>query len=1226
MLRKKAVALALSMLIPTVASALGLGALKARSGLNQPFEGSIEILGATASDFDSLSIRLASPEAFDRAGVQRDAVLLSLKFDVVETPAGNDYIRVSTRDPVREPFLNFLLELNWANGRMVREYTVLLDPPLYDPNRRAAAHAYTPAPTAARPVTPAPTTTTTQAPTAARPVAAAPAVAADGTLGTVQASDTAWALAMRHRPDSSVSVQRMMVALLRANPEAFANDNINQLRRGAVLRMPAQADIDGLSQAEAVAEVARQHQLWEEYRQGLSTATPAQPMSETPASPAPDTDDLDAALAAPDEAEPEKKADDARLELVAPEAGSDDAGTPGAGAAEDADATADEDATVLAAESETTTAAAEAELKSKLDEASEIIDLLQRQVEIKDEELARLQARLAELGVETPPAEEAAAPAAAPGTADSAAEPGSPATPPVADTPPTAEAEAPASEAPATPAADAEAEPAAPPPPPPPVAETKPEPAKPVAKPKPVAPPPPPPASGLDALIPAYLRDAVPGGSTTIAGVLGSVLLLVLAVLGKSLAGRRGKEIKSGPKPAAPAVAVAAPAAAAGATAATTLDELDEPVTPSAPATVADGADQFTRTLEATAEQLQGDPLEEVNVYLAYERFDQAEELVKKVIAQYPNEHKYKLRLLEIYYSANNKQAYETHARELLDAVGEHNPLWENAVAMWTEMSPHRALFEAGPLDATAHDAGGAANEFVDVTGENTSPGGATMTMGPGEDGPLAVTAVGLTNDYTGNESVLDFDLTSSVGDADLEPMLDLTTGEPGAGAGMIDLTATVEQLEKSGFLDLTGGMPLTEEGASDGDAVAFDVSGAVDEAGLDFDTGSADVAGSDELADMADTTETADLSLDATMQPEAETADLLDITKTGNVAGSLDLDADEPLLSVTAGSLADTASGAGMSSAPPADEELSVDFDISDTVAPKVDSGEGPDLDRIEDVDVTAKLPAEEPLDFDIDSLGLDLDIDAPATAATDPLADDDQFDLTVEGEDFSLDLDAEAGADLDLSLQSPNLDFNIADGLSATHGGSGGVDDSDLEFDLALQDTTDFSKLDVDDTLELPKSSTARPAVEPLAESLEDLTRSMEASLAGLDLDEEPADDGMLDLDLGQIGGSEDIELDFSLDDIQPDNSQDTLTLDHEDLSLERTGMHTDRTVVMPRDENVEYQSESDEVDTKLNLAKAYIELGDSEGARTILDEVTREGTDGQQQEARQLLSQLS
>ena len=184
---------------------------------------------------------------------------------------------------------------------------------------------------------------------------------------------------------------------------------------------------------------------------------------------------------------------------------------------------------------------------------------------------------------------------------------------------------------------------------------------------------------------------------------------------------------------------------------------------------------------------------------------------------------------------------------------------------------------------------------------------------------------------------------------------------------------------------------------------------------------------------------------------------------------------------------------------------------------------------------------------------------------------------------------------------------------------------DESDIEFDLALQDTTDFDKLDVDDTLELPKSSTARRGGEPMAESLEDLTRSMEASLAGLDLDEEPTDDGLLDLELGALDG-ESIDLDFSIDDGTLDDAHDTLSIDLEELSLERTGMHVDRTVVMPRDNSVEYQSESDEVDTKLNLAKAYIELGDSDGARAILDEVAREGTDGQQQEAQQLLSQLS
>ncbi|MGE3773418.1 MAG: FimV/HubP family polar landmark protein [Gammaproteobacteria bacterium] len=1194
MLRKKAVALALSMLLPGTATALGLGALKAQSGLNQPFDGRIEILGATAADFDTLSIKLASPEAFERAGVLREAVLLSLKFEVVETPAGNDVIRISTHEPVREPFLNFLLELNWANGRLVREYTVLLDPPLYDPNRRAAAPAYTPAPAAAvRAPSPAPAPAAPRAPTAAPPPAP---VAAAGTLGTVQSSDTAWSLALRHRPDAGISVQRMMIALLRANPEAFTNGNINQLRRGAVLRMPSQAELDGLGQREAVAEVARQHQLWEEYRQGASAAAPAQPLS-APA-PAADGDELEAALAETEEGAPPGKSeapakdDEARLELVPPATEGDKAaGAPGAGAteAEGGKAAGTGDAAARAAEGETTQAAVEAELKSKLDEASEIIDLLQRQVEIKDEELARLQARLAELGVEPEEIAPAVTPPAVPAPGAEAPTPGAE-TPPAETTPPPA----------ATPPAVAET--------PPPAEPSKPAPATPKSA------TPPPPAGPFDSLIPAHLRDAVPGGATTILGVLVSLLVLALVVLGKSLAGRRGKEIKAGPKrPLAPAVAVVAPAAAV---AATTVDEVEAPVAPVAPVVADEHADQFTRTLEATAEQLQGDPLEEVNVYLAYERFDQAEELVKKVIAQYPNEHKYKLRLLEIYYSANNKQAYETHARDLLDAVGDHHPLWENAVAMWNEMSPHRALFASGPLEATAHADSAASSEFVDVTGEATSPpGGATMTMAPGDDA-LAVTAVGLTNDYTGTgESVLDFDLTAaSTGDADLEPMLDLTTGEPGDASAMIDLTATVEQLEKAGFLDLTGDTGETGTAATASEPPSDDGGG---DTALTLDLPE------EEEAEI----ETSDLSLDVSVPPQAETADLLDITKTGDVAGRLDPD-DEPLLSITAGSLADTASGAG---APPAaagaeDDTLGLDFDISDTVSPKLESGEGPSADVDHDTDLSTALPAEEPLDFDIDNLGLDLDVDAPAPAAgADELAVD-EFDLTAESDGFSLDLDAEAGADLDLALKNPNIDLNIADGLSATHGGAGGADDeSDLEFDLALQDTTDFAKLDVDDTLEIPKSSTTRPGVEPLAESLEDLTRSMEASLAGLDLEDEPADEGMLDFDLGELG-SDDLELDFNIDEVQPANPQDTLAMDHEDLSLERTGMHIDKTVVMPRDEDVEYQSESDEVDTKLNLAKAYIELGDSEGARAILDEVAREGSAGQQQEAQQLLSQLS
>ena len=1168
MLRKKAVAIAVSLLMPSFASALGLGALKATSSLNEPFDGRIEILGASAADYDTLSIKLADPQQFERAGVPRDAVLLSLKFEIVETPAGNDFIRISSREPVREPFLNFLLELNWANGRMVREYTVLLDPPLYDPNRRAPAAA--PAP---RPAMPAAAPALRPAPPVAAAPAPAPAYQAAGSI-TAEAADTAWGLALRHRPDASVSVQRMMIALLRANPEAFVSGNVNMLRRGAVLKLPGQAELDGLSHAEAVAEVARQHQLWEEYRQGAASAAPAQPMGapsgpEAPVEAEAPSEDLgiDEALAA------EEPAHDARLELVAPEAGA-------AGAAGEPGVAADEGTSAALAEEDLTAKSQEnQELQAKLEEASEIIDLLQRQVEIKDGELASLQARLAELGVETAPAAQPApaAPEAgaveAPAQAEAAPEPQA-AVPSEPEPEPEPEAGMPPA-----PAADTQAGTAAVPAAPP---------TKPAA---PAAAAPEAPATGLlDSLLPAHIRDAVPGGAVTVLGVLGSLLALGLAVLGRKLSRGRGKAIGTAARPAATAAAAAAPS---------------EPETPPAVAEIIapepeETADRFARTLEASAEHLAPDPLEEVNVYLAYERFDQAEELVKKVIQQYPLEHKYKLRLLEIYYSANNKAAYEEHAKTLLDAVGEHDPLWENALAMWNEMSPNRALFAPGaPEPATAVTPASAA--FVDITGDTPAPGTNTMSMAPGADSALAATAVGLTNEPV-DESAVDFDLTATAGELDFEPMLDLTGGEPAGGHEVIDLTETTDQQGDAGFIDLTAPEAAPAEDYSE----IFDISG--DEEPMNM---------GDTLKLDSETFAAAATAASATVPP----ADLLDISDTAD----MDFALNEPLLSSTVDALADTASGHGLQ-APAVEtpaEEVHLDFDISDTVAPPVGAEEGPGSAEVEADALTVEpgpTAEDETLDFDIEGLSLDLEPDQAAAAATVPAP----AAPAAEDIDFSLDLDPEAVADANLALRNPLLDLQIDDKLAGT-GGTTLEQESELDFDLALQDTTDFDQLGVDDTLELPASSGAATGSAPLTESLDDLTRSMDASLAGLDLEEEPVDESLLDLDLGELG-TDAIDLDFSVGDIGLDRgTTGPVALEDDEFALERTGMRP-----APVDAALEGESrfphEGDEADTKLNLAKAYIELGDSEGARTILDEVTREGSPAQQQEARQLLSQLA
>jgi pilus assembly protein FimV len=171
MLRNRAVALLFCCTVSSLAFAVGLGSLQSKSALNEPFSGRIEILGATADDFDTLKASLASPAQFQRAGIDLLPVLSTLRFSIEDTGSGKDYITVTSREPIREPFLNFLLEVNWLNGRLVREYTILLDPPLYDPNRRRVATVSAPSPTAATIPTPAapPPSSTTPAVATPRP-------------------------------------------------------------------------------------------------------------------------------------------------------------------------------------------------------------------------------------------------------------------------------------------------------------------------------------------------------------------------------------------------------------------------------------------------------------------------------------------------------------------------------------------------------------------------------------------------------------------------------------------------------------------------------------------------------------------------------------------------------------------------------------------------------------------------------------------------------------------------------------------------------------------------------------------------------------------------------------------------------------------------------------------------------------------------------------------------
>jgi len=1262
MLRNLAAALALILLSHT-ALGLGLGTLKQSSALNEPFNGYIEILGATASDVDTIAVRLADSEQFERAGVNRNAVLLQLRFKIVEGVSGIDRIQISSREPIREPFLNFLIELNWSKGRMVREYTVLLDPPLYDPvPRRVQA-----APPAAKPAPmPAPEAPATMPePSAETVVEAAPVlseepvveseplstVSAASSFGPVELNDTLWSIASANLPNDSVSVQQMMLALLRANPEAFGSGNINILKRGAILRMPEGSELNEMSRADAIAEVRRQHQLWSGYRDVATETVAQEPLVPDTGSEMDTFADEEPMVSEEPMADEAHEADtvaeaetgESRLELVAPSA---DDEQMGAGAAVEGEA----DVT-LAREELDAQVQENAELQARISEANEIIDLMSRQVDIRDDELAAMQARLAELGIEAPEdvvaaietgdMEEDVADTEA--MTDAVAEMDD-AVDMVGDTDEIGEIDITIGEEVDT------------------VDEVMPEDVMETMGDDETAiamdeggGAPDEGGSLLGGLIPGHILNMVPGGAMTVLGILGAVLLAILIGLFKLVRGQRESDDDD-------LGAIAAAADDEDMTSLTEgLDEDDEPITETreddldeasadditevAPE-MQETSPDFQATLEASAEELlpeepeeDADPLEEVNVYLAYERFDQAEELVLKVIGEHPDEHKFKLRLLEVFYSSNNQAAYEEAARGLHDAVGEDDPLWESTVAMWTEMSPERALFAEGAVAVEVDDE--AAKEFVDITAVDDEAGGSTMTMAPGSDTLLESTQVSLggAEEVVDDPGSLDFDL--GAGDADQSDDDEI-----------LDLTATTDTLTAGDeMLDLTAGMD--EFGINEEDALDFtaDIDEPPGEQGDVLDIGATgDLTGAGDLLDLT--------------TPEADGEhDLLDVTKTGgNLAG----DQPEDILNVTSPNLmGGDEPAADDETVSSTDDSGAIDFDISDTVSPAFeleDASADADEDMIDLTSPPTDEADDDALDFDISGLeettaseaapedetldisgGLDFD-----SGADDALGDGLELEIPDEGLDVdrveTVEMDAvddeglgstvpkETGTqegdeiDFDLSLQSSELDDLSIGGDTA---GEPEADDpeSEIEFDLALQDTTEMNSLSIDDTLELPKADDAD-------ESLEDLAKSMEESMADLDLGDEDLDDVEGDLDLSLADTSGGLDIDFG--EIESAETESVLDFDLDDLDLE--GADPADTVAVDMSEvpdaaggektlegDAEQPSDADEVDTKLNLAKAYIELGDNEGARSILDEVARDGSEDQQSEAQRLIEQL-
>lgn len=735
MVRKLSLAIALALgVTPFAANSLGLGDIKPKSGLNQQFQADIELLSIRDEELGDIRVSLASEEVFAKAGVNRPYFLSQLKFKPVRLPNGKGIIRVTSGEPVREPFLNFLIELNWPKGRLFREFTVLLDPPATLQRKPAPVQAAT---------TTREIRTTGKAPSDNAVRSADVGNGGIAEYGPTRRNDTLWKIASEVR-HSGTSVEQMMMAMFQANPQAFIKNNINNLKVGEILRVPERETVLAMTDREA--RIAFRDQL-ENWRSDRVAPEPAGPESATdkPVESAADAVTKDTPVAELDEsAVPEAELKIARMRTA------EEAGKSVADSVDQSGGSTSLTEDLLEARELRESALQESkELKSRVENLASQLEDLQRLLELKDEQLAKLQLALGEksdIPVEPKPEvpeisapDSAVAPAVLEQTAESppemsAAGEGTEA-PNLEDGDEKAVIDTPQTEGIADPAAGAadKAPTAAPemedktammPAPAESVAVAEPKPAvvtadeKMEVKPAPAAEPAPvqkPEAGFMEKLTSHPLLKKITGDPVMLA--IGAGVIAVLLALIWLLTGRRRKE-DQGFEEFQESILT------------DTVKEKEDAIdTDQAELAESDsGSTEETSFLsdfspseidELPEETGEVDPMAEADVYIAYGRYGQAEELIRQGLERNPRNQDLKLKLLEILYAMKNTAAFTALAQEVKAAgVSDADPgAWESVATMGAKLDPGNSLF-AADLDQTstpALDAKDEMNELSDL-------------------------------------------------------------------------------------------------------------------------------------------------------------------------------------------------------------------------------------------------------------------------------------------------------------------------------------------------------------------------------------------------------------------------------------------------------------------------------------------------------------------------------
>ncbi|HZR67673.1 MAG TPA: FimV/HubP family polar landmark protein [Burkholderiales bacterium] len=702
-------------LAPGYACAAGLGKITVQSALGQPLRAEIEVVSLQQGEADSLNAKLAAIAAFRQADIEFNPVLQSVKFTVEPRPGGKLVVLMSSTQPINEPYVDMLVEVNWASGRLLREYTFLLDPPEYRAPTLTAAKQPSAAPAAAPAPAPMAAAPAPQAPAAqaAAPAESAPAAPAESTAQSepkepaqggepaapgettaqpaaeapkapeehelaseakpaatyeVKRGDTLSKIALRNKVDG-LTLQQMLVALFRANQEAFVGDNMNRLRAGKIITIPDKEEMAAVGTGDARRFVSAQMADFNDYRRSLGLA-----VAEAPAR-------ADAGRQAGG-----KIGSPGEQQAAAPKEPAKDQLRLSSG-----DAKAGGNAAAVAA-------ADDAAAKDKaLKEANERVAMLEKNVADMQRLLAlksgagaqaQQQAEAAKAAAPAPAAKAAPAPAAkaapAPVPAPVVAAQPAPAPAPAAakapDPAPAAKS-APTQVAQATPPGAAPKVPEAPKAP---EAAKAPEAPKVAAAPK-AAPKAAPPSAPAPDLVDELLANdyTIPGGAG-----------LAVVLLGYAAYAWRKKKREAG----AATELSGAPSSDANSVFGTSGGQ-----------SIDTGSSSFQSDFSQSGigkiDTEEIDPIAEADVYMAYGRDAQAEEILKEALAKDSGRPAIRLKLLEIYANRKDTRAFQDSVGELQSITGGQGPEWDKAMSLGRGIDPQNAMYGgAGAPEVTTPD------------------------------------------------------------------------------------------------------------------------------------------------------------------------------------------------------------------------------------------------------------------------------------------------------------------------------------------------------------------------------------------------------------------------------------------------------------------------------------------------------------------------------------------